>query len=353
MSASPGRSLAAAAHSGRVAAVLSAHQGDQHLAEPTQSLQQAGQEQQQQQQTQQQQSQHQQQPQQQRRTRPTQGELVQRCMVAGPPTIDIGANLVDKSFDKDREAVLERAAQAGVVATVVTGTCVRTSRAAAALCDSPAGRRHNLYFTAGVHCHNAKDCDEGTLGALRQLAAHERCVAIGETGLDFNRNFSPPGVQGRWFAAQVQMAEELQLPLFLHCRDAGERFAEIMRQHRRSVDGMVHCFTGSRAELEAFLGMGLHIGITGWVADDRPERGGAQLAALLPLVPDDRLFIETDCPYLTPRSITPSKSRPQRNEPALLPHVLAAVAAARGQSPEHVARVTTENARRFFRLADA
>ncbi|KAL4449421.1 hypothetical protein ABPG77_007065 [Micractinium sp. CCAP 211/92] len=294
--------------------------------------------------------QQQQQQQQQRRTRPSQGELVQRCMVVGPATIDIGANLVDKSFDKDREAVLERAAQAGVAAIIVTGTCVRTSRAAAALCDSPAERRHNLYFTAGVHCHNAKGCDEHTLGALRQLAAHERCVAIGETGLDFNRNFSPPEVQERWFAAQVQLAEELRMPLFLHCRDAGARFADILRQHRRGVNGVVHCFTGSRAELEAFLEMGLHIGITGWVADDRPERGGAELAALLPLIPDDRLFIETDCPYLTPRSITPSKSRPQRNEPALLPHVLSAVAAARGQSPKHVAGVTTENARRFFRL---
>lgn len=301
MSASPSRGLAAAAQSGRVAVSPDSQEGDDLLSELVQPLQPVDRQQQQQQHTMQQQQPMQQQQQHQRRTRPTQGELVQRSMVVGPPTIDIGANLVDRSFDKDREAVLERAAQAGVAAIIVTGTCVRTSRAAAALCDSPAGRRHNLHFTAGVHCHNAKGCDEHTLDALRQLAAHERCVAIGETGLDFNRNFSPPEVQERWFAAQVQLAEELRLPLFLHCRDAGERFAEILRQHRRDVDGVVHCFTGSRAELEAFLGMGLHIGITGWVADDRPERGGAQLAALLPLVPDDRLFIETDCPYLTDR----------------------------------------------------
>lgn len=155
-------------------------------------------------------------------------------------------------------------------------------------------------------------------------------------------------MQERWFAAQVQLAEELQLPLFLHCRDAGERFAEILGAHRRSVPAVVHCFTGSRAELCLFLSLGLHIGITGWVADDRPERGGAELAALLPLIPADRLLIETDSPYLTPRSIGPSKARPQRNEPALLPYVLQAVAAARGESVEKVARATTDNARRLF-----
>lgn len=201
MSSSPGRSLAAAVHSGKVAALSPPEQGDLGLAEPALPLQQIEQQKQQQEH----QEQQRQQPAQQPRTRPTQGELVQRCMVAGPPTIDIGANLVDRSFDKvglawqacmrghprlvvcsaeglhpcadcvglcsrgtshqvrispalmqDREAVLERAAQAGVAAIIVTGTCVRTSRAAAALCDSPAGRRHNLHFTAGVHCHNAK-----------------------------------------------------------------------------------------------------------------------------------------------------------------------------------------------------
>jgi TatD DNase family protein len=120
---------------------------------------------------------------------------------------------------------------------------------------------------------------------LRELASHPRCVAIGECGLDFNRNFSPPEAQERWFAAQVQLAEELQLPLFMHCRDAGQRFAAILSEQRRTVPGVVHCFTGSKEELEACLEQGLSIGITGWVCDDRPERGGAELAALLPLIP--------------------------------------------------------------------
>lgn len=220
-------------------------------------------------------------------------------------------------------------------------------------------------------------------------------MAIGEAGLDFNRNFSPPSAQERCLAAQLELAEELGLPLFLHCREAGERMAALLRERRRASPGVVHCFTGSAAELEQFLAQGLHIGITGWLCDERPERGGAALAALLPRIPGgrpcgcgallhstaqpaavsallsacrvqqksrvfpapdphvnaaDRLMIETDCPYLTPRSIVPSKARPQRNEPALLPHVLSAVAAARGERCEEMARQTTENARRFFRL---
>lgn len=198
-------------------------------------------------------------------------------------------------------------------------------------------------------------------------------------------------MQERWFAAQVALAEELGKPLFLHNRDAGQRFAEILRcgcvvsigpqvaaqcplpwpstplplaltdrdtlpsllarrQHRRSVPGVAHCFVGSAQELADFLSAGLHIGITGWLTDERPGRGGAELAALLPSIPADRLMIETDCPYITPRSITPAKARPQRNEPALLPHVLAAVAAARGEDPGTTAASTTATARAFFGL---
>lgn len=147
-------------------------------------------------------------------------------------------------------------------------------------------------------------CDENTLHAIRAIASHRRCVAIGECGLDFNRNFSLPDIQEHWFAQQIQLAEQLQIPLFMHCRDAGDRFFTILEQYRKRVPGVLHCFTGSREELERALDIGLSIGITGWICDDRPERGGADLAALLRLIPDDRLMIETDAPYLTPRNIT-------------------------------------------------
>jgi TatD DNase family protein len=142
--------------------------------------------------------------------------------------------------------------------------------------------------------------------------------------------------------------------------NAGARFAEILTQAgisssngSSSLPGVLHCFTGNSEELQQVLGLGLCVGITGWVADDRPERGGAELAALLPHIPADRLMIETDAPYLVPRSIQPSKARPNRNEPALLPHVLTAVAAAMGQNEEEVAKRTTAVAKAFFRLPDS
>lgn len=160
-----------------------------------------------------------------------------------------------------------------------------------------------------------------------------------------------PCSQLEWFSQQVALAKELRKPLFLHCRDAGDAFAEVLRRHAPlGVPAVVHCFTGTADELRTFLDLDLHIGITGWVCDDRPERGGAQLAALLPSIPVDRLMIETDAPYLTPRTIKPSRARPGRNEPALLPHVLRAVAQATARSEEDVARSTTDVARAFFGL---
>jgi TatD DNase family protein len=186
----------------------------------------------------------------------------------------------------------------------------------------------------------AQHCDDDTLPLLRRLAAHPRCVAVGECGLDFNRNFSPPDAQERWFQAQVALAQELCMPLFLHCRDAGPRFLDLLRwapaprarrlppvctlrfrpRLQRSLfppfwppcraahpaggaSGVLHCFTGSSEELQAALALGLHVGVTGWVCDERPERGGGALGDLLPLIPDDRLLLETDAPYLTPRTI--------------------------------------------------
>ncbi|GBF91465.1 DNase [Raphidocelis subcapitata] len=306
--------------------------------------------------------------------KPSQGELAAACLVRAPaPIVDIGVNLADECFDKDRGEVLARASEAGVAAIIVTGCSVRSSEAARALCERHAGPGPELFFTAGVHPHSAKECGADTLARLRELAAHEKCVAIGECGLDFNRNFSPQDVQLEWFAKQVDLAIELRKPLFMHCRDAGEAFGRVLRDAaaRRAggagagaaagaaagsgvaelgVPGVLHCFTGNGEELKDCLALGLSIGITGWVCDDRPERGGAELAALLKTIPRGRLMIETDSPYLVPRTIKPSKARPHRNEPSLLPHVLAAVAAARGESEEAVARQTTLVAGSFFQL---
>jgi TatD DNase family protein len=254
---------------------------------------------------------------------------------------DIGANLTHASFKDDLDAVLLRARAQGVGTIVVTGASVEESRRAAELAEA-----HGLYATAGVHPHHARECDERTIPALREIASHPRVVALGECGLDFNRNYSPHPSQEKWFVAQLELAAELGKPLFLHSRDAHPRFAEILR-NLRVAKAVAHCFTGEAAELRAYLDLGLYIGITGWICD---ERRGAHLVALAKEIPADRLLLETDSPYLTPRDLHP-QPKARRNEPAHLPHILRAVARARGETPEALAAATTRNAKAFFGIA--
>ncbi len=254
---------------------------------------------------------------------------------------DIGANLTHASFRADLDAVLARARAAGVDTIVVTGSSVEESRRAADLATT-----YGLHATAGVHPHHARECNDQTIPALRELAKHPKILAIGECGLDFNRNYSPHPGQEKWFVAQLELAAELGKPLFLHSRDAHPRCAEILR-NLRVGKAVAHCFTGEAAELRAYLDLGLHIGITGWICD---ERRGAHLLALVREIPKDRLLLETDSPYLTPRDLHP-QPKARRNEPAHLPHILRAVARARGESPEVLAEATTRNARAFFGIA--
>jgi len=258
--------------------------------------------------------------------------------------IDIGANLTQESFRGDLSEVLQRARDAGVQRLIVTGADERGSARAAQL----AATRPELFSTCGIHPHHAKDCHAGTMDTLRALLAEHPIVAVGETGLDFFRDFSPRPVQEEWFVNHLQIAAERGLPVFLHERDAHQRFAAILAEHIGALGNVVvHCFTGDAAALTRYLEMGCYIGITGWICD---ERRGAHLLELVAEIPDDRLMLETDSPYLLPRDLKP-KPKSRRNEPANLPHVLAAVAAARNQPAEHVACETTRNAEVFFGLA--
>ena len=258
--------------------------------------------------------------------------------------VDIGANLTHPSFREDLAQVLERARAAGVATIVVTGTSVAESRQAVQLAEAHPSM---LYATAGVHPHHARECDAHTLPALRELASHPRVVALGECGLDWNRNYSPHPDQEKWFVAQLELAIELQKPLFLHSRDAHPRFADILRAHRaRLPRAVAHCFTGEKDELRAYLDLGLYIGITGWICD---ERRGRHLLTLIGDIPPDRLLIETDSPYLTPRDLRP-QPKARRNEPAHLPHILAAVANALGVAPAGLAGTIIANSRRFFAI---
>jgi len=258
--------------------------------------------------------------------------------------IDIGCNLTHDSFDVDREAVLERAWRAGVIQMVVTGASEAGSRAALELARAYPGE---LYATAGVHPHLASGFTDESEALLRELAACEGVVAVGETGLDYFRDFSPRGVQREVFRRQLQIGVDSGLPLFLHLRDAHEDFRAILAEYRADlVDVVVHCFTGSREEMRTYLEMECYIGITGWICD---ERRGTHMKEYLGDVPADRLLVETDAPYLKPRNLRP-KVKTHRNEPCWLPWVVGTLAAARGETAEVLAAQTTANARRFFRL---
>lgn len=260
--------------------------------------------------------------------------------------IDIGANLCHDSFDQDREAVLERARAAGVCTIVVTGSDRQSSRDALALARAHPGY---LFATAGIHPHRAEEAGEEALAELRELAGAEEVRAIGETGLDFFRDFSPRDMQIRAFEAQLELAAELAMPAFLHQRDAHDRFLPVLKAWRDRLPGaVVHCFTGTRKELHDYLDLNLHIGLTGWFCD---ERRGRHLHELVEDIPADRLMIETDAPYLLPRDLKPKPST-RRNEPRHLPHIAEAIARARGEDTETLAQRTRENARRFFGMGD-
>jgi TatD DNase family protein len=260
--------------------------------------------------------------------------------------VDIGANLTHDSFDADRSAVLERAAAAGVRRAIVTGASVTGSAQAVELSEAHPGV---LFATAGVHPHHAGAFDAHTVAALEALVRNAAVVAVGECGLDYFRDFSPRDAQREAFRAQLELAIRCAKPVFLHQRDAHEDFLALLTPAMRELPrgGVAHCFTGGPAELEAYLGLGLYIGVTGWVCDER--RGGA-LRDAVPQIPLDRLLIETDAPYLLPRDLVPKPAH-RRNEPAYLPHVLERVARLMQRPVETVAAATTHNAERLFGLS--
>ena len=258
--------------------------------------------------------------------------------------IDIGANLAHDSFDDDREAVLERAHDAGVTRIIITGSGDDSNVKAAGLAESQPGF---LYSTAGVHPHHASGYTETSDALIRDLVQKDVVVAVGECGLDYFRNFSPRDAQLEAFRRQLDIAKDCGLPVFLHQRDAHDDFVEVLDAALPDLSRAVaHCFTGEGESLHEYIAMGLYIGITGWICD---ERRGQHLHDIVSIIPDERLLIETDAPYLLPRTIRP-RPKTRRNEPGYLPYVLNTVAEARGQSVEHVAAITTENAIRFFDL---
>ncbi|MDN2664656.1 TatD family hydrolase [Psychromonas sp. 14N.309.X.WAT.B.A12] len=258
--------------------------------------------------------------------------------------IDIGVNLTNSRFDKDLPAVLKQAKQAGLSKLIVTGTNITESEQALTLSKSYPGF---LYSTAGVHPHDASSMDQRALTKLRELLVQPEVKSVGECGLDFNRNFSTPAEQEHAFIQQLELAVEYQLPVFMHERDASVRFIELVSPYIKQLsNAVVHCFTGTQAELEQYLALGLHIGITGWICD---ERRGQHLLDIVKMIPDNRLMLETDSPYLLPRSMRP-KPKSSRNEPKYLPYIAKTIADARQQDLQLLLSNTQQTTNTFFNL---
>ena len=260
--------------------------------------------------------------------------------------IDIGLNLMHKSFDKSREDIIRNANAVGVSRFVITGTNIRSSETA--LNYAKQGQfKGVLYSTAGVHPHDAKTCNENTMETLREFAKEDCVVAIGECGLDYNRNYSPQDVQRKWFEEQVKLAAELDMPLFLHEREAHEDLVKILSKYPEMCEkACVHCFTGTKEEAEKYLELGCYIGVTGWICD---ERRGQSLQEAVTVIPPEKMMIETDAPFLIPRNF-PKKPKSNKNKPEYLPHILNTIAEYKGMESKALGEKVTATTRKFFKI---
>jgi len=281
--------------------------------------------------------------------------------------IDTGTNLTNKKFGRDLESVIKRATDAGVQKMVVSGNSIKSSREALRLAHIYPG---SLYSTAGVHPHDAKSWTTDTLAELREVAQCVECVAIGECGLDYNRDFSPAHVQQEVFETQVKLACELKKPLFLHERNAHEDLVRILKKHSDSLPSMViHSFTGTLSQAQTYVQMGIYIGITGYLTKDNAE-DGVQMLLEAGHIPLENILVESDAPFMYPNargSKLPASVKEaltqrslsflqryctfQRNEPCCLPAIVEMVAALLHKSPEDVALQTSFNALKVFNLS--
>lgn len=258
--------------------------------------------------------------------------------------VDIAVNLLSPSLIEHADSIINDAERLNVSPLIVIGSDLKESLAAIELAKQYPNK---LLTTVGVHPHQASSWNELSLENLRTLAAQPYVVAIGECGLDYNRDFSPRDQQRATFAAQLALAAELNMPVLMHCRDAFDDFIEILTPYRQRLpNALLHCFTGNADQLTRCLALDLHIGITGWVCD---ERRGQELAALVPYIPANRLMVETDSPYLLPRSMRP-KPKSSKNLPQYLPYIVQSIAKLRNQPQEELADICYRNTCLFFGL---
>lgn len=262
----------------------------------------------------------------------------------GSQIIDIGINLMHRQFDSDREEIIKNAQNNNITPLIITGTNIRESKKAANYSEK---FPQKLYSTAGIHPHDAKTCNENTIKELTNLLKRNNVCAVGECGLDYDRDFSPRDVQRNWFEKQIILAEKLNKPLFLHERKAFDDFFSILSNYKSICSkSVVHCFTGTEKELDKYLSLGCYIGITGWICD---ERRGKNLRDIIKIIPLNKLMIETDAPFLIPRNMS-NNLKYGRNEPVYLRHILNEISKCLNKDSNEVAKITTDNAKLFFGL---
>ncbi len=258
--------------------------------------------------------------------------------------IDIGVNLTNKRLRFDVEEILEQSSLVNVNQLIITGTSIEHSQLAIELCDE---YPKQLFSTAGVHPHDAKQWNKDSKSAIVTLLENECVKAIGEAGLDFNRDFSPRDCQVDAFQQQLEIASQHQKPVFLHQRDAMDTFQSILKEYRHQLQNVVvHCFTDNKKALFSLLDLDCHIGITGWVCD---ERRGTELQSLVKNIPNNRLMIETDSPYLLPRDL-PEKPPNNTNLPKFLPHILKTIALHQNKQLEILDAEVLATTRHFFNI---
>ena len=249
--------------------------------------------------------------------------------------IDSHAHIQLSQFNQDREAVLKRAGEVDVSNILVIGFDMETSLGAVELAE----KYSHIYATVGMHPHDAKDLTPDVLKTFRELVAHPKVVALGEMGLDYYRDLSPRPVQKAAFEEQLNLAEELQMPIVIHNRDAYMDILPILEARQGRIRGVLHCFTGDVELMHRGLAIGFHIGIGGIVT----YKNAADVQAVARVVPEDRLLIETDCPWLAPQF-----RRGKRNEPAYVCAVAEKIAELRDTSIETIGKITTENFETLF-----
>ena len=247
---------------------------------------------------------------------------------------DTHAHYDDERYDADRDELLNSMAEGGVSLIVNAGTSVAESRLGLAIAE----KFPFVYFSVGVHPHEAKGMDDNSIAELRELAAHPKAVAIGEIGLDYHYNFSPPDVQRARFREQMELVRELGMPVIIHEREA---FADVMAvlEDYPDVRGVFHCFSGDLAAAEKLIAMGWMLSFTGAIT----FKNGKDSLAVAASIPLNRLMLETDSPYLSPVPI-----RGKRNDSRNLALVAPVLAEARGITVEELAAQTLENGKRFF-----